>query len=367
MLFLLLLAAGIVSTATAQVANANIENRRVLRAEETVSSSTTGCTVQRSCVDERLTGKCIEYHNDQWFEFTPATAGRYFINIGGQKCRDVRGVQLVVLTGQPCQPATYRVLSCTSLGTQDDVFVTLDSLRAGQPYLLDVDGYLKDFCQFSLQVSRTATGMPVSYFPPSLSRLLPTASRVVELQWTLPDSLANAPACRVMRREIHQYRSTEIHRVPVRRDTYGRAETSYTVADTLPGPGTYDYQVVTIRADSGPAPTRLRQWWYAYTTAATAPLSGTVVAREVVTLPLQKYPAKARLSVVITDPASGRVLLARQLINQPANRRQSELSIRKWRAAGLEKIAVEIICHPIRGDFFTDRLLLSLTAPATRP
>ena len=366
-LFLLLLAAGIVSTATAQVANDNIENRRVLRIEETVSSSTTGCTVQRSCVDERLTGKCIEYHNDQWFEFTPATAGRYFINIGGQKCRDVRGVQLVVLTGQPCQPATYRVLSCTSLGTQDDVFVTLDSLRAGQPYLLDVDGYLKDFCQFSLQVSRTAAGMPVSYFPPSPSRLLPTASRVVELQWTLPDSLANAPACRVMRREIHQYRSTEIHRVPVRRDTYGRAETSYIVADTLPGPGIYDYQVVTTRADTGPAPTRLRQWWYAYTTAATVPLPGTVVAREVVALPLQKYPAKARLSVVITDPASGRVLLARQLINQPANRHQGELSIRKWRAAGLEKIAVEIICHPVRGDFFTDRLLLSLTAPATRP
>ena len=82
---------------------------------------------------------------------------------------------------------------------------------------------------------------------------------------------------------------------------------------------------------------------------------------------LQKYPAKARLSVVITDPASGRVLLARQLINQPANRHQGELSIRKWRAAGLEKIAVEIICHPIRGDFFTDLLLLNLLASATRP
>ena len=43
--------------------------------------------------------------------------------MGGQNCRDVRGVPLVVLTGQPCQPATYRVLSCASLGTQDDVFV----------------------------------------------------------------------------------------------------------------------------------------------------------------------------------------------------------------------------------------------------
>ena len=79
----MLLAVGIISTATAQVANDNIENRRVLRAEEVVFSSTTGCTVQRNCVDERLTGKCIEYHNDQWFEFTPTISGRYFVNIGG--------------------------------------------------------------------------------------------------------------------------------------------------------------------------------------------------------------------------------------------------------------------------------------------
>ena len=99
-LFQLLLLVAFAPAARAQVANDNIENRRVLRAEELVTSSTTDCTVQRSCVDERLTGKCIEYHNDQWFEFTPTTSGRYFINIGGQKCRDVRGVQLVVLTGQ---------------------------------------------------------------------------------------------------------------------------------------------------------------------------------------------------------------------------------------------------------------------------
>ena len=97
------------------------------------------------------------------------------------------------------------------------------------------------------------------------------------------------------------------------------------------------------------------------------PLPGTVPNRAVMELPLRKYPPNARLSVVITDPASGRVLLARQLVNQPANSRQSELPVRKWQDAGLEKIAVEIICHPLRGDFFTDRLLLSLPAPAARP
>ena len=364
LLFLLVLSAATVSAATAQVANDDIENRRVLRAEEVITSNTTGCTVQRSCVDERLTGKCIEYHNDQWFEFTPKASGRYFVNVGGQKCRDVRGVQLVVLTGTPCQPATYRVLSCTSLGTQDDVFVTLDSLRAGKPYLLDVDGYLKDFCQFSLQVSRQPLGMPVSYFPPNPTRVLPTASPVVELRWGLPDSLVSTPAFRVLRREVHQYRSTEVRAVPVRRDTYGQPELTYAVTDTLPGPGIYDYQVLTTPATTGPPPVRLRQWWYGFGTPAAWP--GTAAERAVLELPLRKYPNKARLSVVITNPGTGQVLLAKQLVNQPNDRRQAALPVRKWQAAGLEKIAVEITCHPARGAFFTDKLLLALPAPAAQ-
>ena len=360
----LLLFVASAATASAQVLNDDIENRRVLRVEETITSNTTGCTVQRPCVDERLTGKCIEYHNDQWFEFTPKTSGRYFVNIASQKCRDVRGVQLVVLTGTPCRPATYRILSCTSLGTQDDVFVTLDSLRTGQPYLLNVDGYLKDFCQFGLQVSRQPLGMPVSYFPPNPTRVLPTASPVVELTWTLPDSLAAAPTCRVLRREVHQYRSTEVQLVPVRRDTYGQPVLTYSATDTLPGPGIYDYQVVTTQAPGGPPPVRLRQWWYGFGEAVALP--GTASKQPTVELPLRKYPARAQLSVVITDPASGRVLLARQLVNEPGNQRQSLLPVRKWQDAGLKKIAIEITCHPPRGHFFTDKLLLALPAPAAQ-
>jgi hypothetical protein len=305
-LFQLLLLVGSVTSAVAQVANDDIENRRVVQLEEVVTSSTTGCTVQRACIDQRLTGKCIEYHNDQWFEFKPAVSGRYFVNVGGQKCRDVRGVQLVVLTGQPCQPATYQVLSCTSLGTQDDVFVTLDSLRAGRPYFLNVDGYLKDFCQFTLQVSGKALGMPVSYFPPNPTRVLPTASPVIELRWTLPDSLAAASACRVMRREVHEYRSTEVRLVPVQRDTYGQAAPEYAVTDTLPKPGIYDYQVVTTKADAGPAPVRLRQWWYGYGPDATLPNAAGSAKNAAVALPLAKYPRNSRLSVVVTTLAAVR-------------------------------------------------------------
>src|SRR5688572_15159390 len=94
----------------AQVPNNNIENRRTLKPEEIAISNTTNCTVQRSCVDESLTGKCVEYHNDQWFEFTPEVSGDYVVNISSQSCRDTRGVQLVVLTGKPCETKTYNFI-----------------------------------------------------------------------------------------------------------------------------------------------------------------------------------------------------------------------------------------------------------------
>ncbi|MBW3130368.1 hypothetical protein [Hymenobacter profundi] len=249
-------------TATAQVPNDDIEKRRVLRLNEQVTSTTTSCTVQWACVDEKLTGKCIEYHNDQWFEFTPSVSGRYYVNISGQKCRDTRGVQLVVLTGTPCQPATYRVLSCTSLGSQDDVFVMLDSLQAGQPYLLDVDGYLKDFCQFALAISQQPQGRPAAA-EPSLSSAVPTDARVVQLHWTLPDSLGSTTRFQVVRREAAEFRSQPLAALEVGRTTYGGSDQSYSYTDTLTAPGRYLYQIVAEAPNNAP-PLLLQQQWVAY-------------------------------------------------------------------------------------------------------
>ncbi|MFD2784797.1 hypothetical protein [Hymenobacter rubripertinctus] len=242
----------------AQVANDDIARRRVLRAEEPARSNTSNCTVQWNCVEESLTGKCIQYHNDQWFEFTPPVAGRYFVNIGGQQCRDVRGVQLVVLTGTPCQPATYRVRSCTSLGSQNDVFVMLDSLRAGQPYLLNVDGYLRDFCQFTLTVSKHHQGLPALDPPPPPAA--PQASRLVTLRWTLADSVGTVPEFQVWRREAAETRAARRAAVPVARTTYGGAAPDYAFTDTLAAPGRYLYQVV-AGATVGP-PVVVQQQWY---------------------------------------------------------------------------------------------------------
>jgi hypothetical protein len=346
----------------AQVANDNIENRRLLRPEEVVTSSTVGCTVQRSCVDERLTGKCIEYHNDQWFEFRPSAAGTYYVNIGGQRCRDVRGVQLVVLTGTPCQPATYRILSCTSLGTQDDLFVPLPGLQAGQSYLLDVDGYLKDYCTFTLQVSGTARGLPVVPLP-AVPQGLPAMSCVVTLAWQVPDSLTTARYCRVLRRELHEFRAREIRREPLATNTYSQRQAAYSLTDTLPGPGQYLYQIVAEGDPADGPPTLLRQQWVAY--SQLRPIMPGAVAADVafLTLPLERYPRKAQLAIVISNPENGRVLRRLPLGALSMAPGQGRLYAQAWVEAGIRQVAVAITCYPAHGTPYTEQLLLPLALP----
>ncbi|HEX8348391.1 MAG TPA: hypothetical protein VF598_00385 [Hymenobacter sp.] len=288
----------LVTPARAQVANDDIERRRVLRPGETITSSTADCTVQWSCVEEKLTGRCIEYHNDQWFEFTPRVSGRYFVNIAGQHCRDTRGVQLVVLTGTPCEPSSYRILSCTSLGSQDNVFVTLDSLRAGQPYLLDVDGYLKDFCQFSLTISDKPKGLPAKAAP-ALAEVVPSLNQVVSLHWTLPDSLSSTQHFRVLRREAAAFHTSEQGVVPTNRTTYGSNAPEYSWTDTLAAPGRYLYQIIAEGANNT-VPVLLHQQWYTYaqpmpTSATTARASKRTIRTSRLELNGQRRSHQARL------------------------------------------------------------------------
>ncbi|QJX47241.1 hypothetical protein HMJ29_09960 [Hymenobacter taeanensis] len=327
----------LMAAAQTPVPNDDIERRRVLHLNEPITSSTAGCTVQWKCVDERLTGKCIEYHNDQWFEVTPLVTGRYFVNISAQQCRDTRGVQLVVLTGEPCQPKTYQILTCVSLGSQDDVFVTLDELRAGQRYLLNVDGYLHDFCAFQLAVSDKALGVP-ALAPPTIASVAPTISPLVNLQWTLPDSLVGANQFRVLRREMAEFRADERNKQPVQRTTYGAAGVAYRFQETLAKPGRYLYQILTEGTDNQP-PVLLQQRWVAY--SKLMPMQRDTSLRYL-RVPLGQYKTGAKLSVVATDAASGRVVGNRQIIKQKKIEQMSLLPVVLLQQQGVREVRVRI-------------------------
>lgn len=364
-LLLLLIActgSGFPTVTLAQVANDNIESRRLLQLEETVTSSTTNCTVQWQCVDERLTGKCIEYHNDQWFEFRPLVTGTYYVNIGRQKCRDVRGVQLVALLGTPCQPSSYRVLTCASLGTQDDLFVALPGLRAGQPVLLNVDGYLKDFCGFSLQVSHQARGLPAQPVaaPPNSP---PAVSRIVKLTWRVPDSLRGAQQCRVVRREQHEFRSRELATIPLASSALGTHRGDYSLTDTLPGAGHYFYQVIAESGEDAP-PVPVRQQWISYSQLRPIYPGDVGEGMAFLDLPLARYPRGAYLTILITRADNGAFLRRFALTNEPAHPQQGRVYAQPWLEAGIRQVAITIECRPARGPVRRDQVVMPVQSPA---
>jgi len=230
----------------AQVINDHIDKRIELKVNSPAyQSNTTDCTVDWACVDESLTGKCIEYHNDQWFWFKTNQAGNYYININGQQCRDTRGIQLVVIDGVPCQPKTYKILSCTSLATQDDIFVEFEALQANHSYLLNIDGYLKDFCSFQIQVSTQPQGIPVQPVKEKVITVSKTVDDAVQLEWTLTDDFSDQiNAFRIFRRKDAENRFSEIREIPHERNVLGKGKLSYSLTDTVHSNGNYFYKII---------------------------------------------------------------------------------------------------------------------------
>ncbi len=218
---------------SAQVPNDDIENRLSLDIEQIVSSTTRDCTVQANCVDESLTGKCIDYHNDQWFTFNSHKNSTLYINILGQKCRDLKGVQLVVLKGEPCNTETYEILTCVSLATQDDIYVESDSLEKNQEYLINIDGYLHDFCAFQMEVSATPRG----FSPEPVLNLTSNPSRsanVVHMDWAMPDSMGQEIREFEIYKRVHpNFKSEYLDAVPVVSNAFGEFENHYSFEDSI--------------------------------------------------------------------------------------------------------------------------------------
>ncbi len=214
-----------------QVVNDNIANRLPLSLSQPFTSTTVGCTVENDCIDETLTGKCIVYHNDQWFYINVDSAGTYFLNISGQRCRDLRGIQVVIIDGTPCEVPTYQIVECYSTGSQDDVFIKLDALEPGRNYLINVDGYLHDFCTFTIEASREAKGIPQDEL--SIGKILLTRrnNRNI-LKWSVSaDSAQLIDYFEIWRRNGKTTRSVLVSSVDIERNAKGSTQLEYSFED----------------------------------------------------------------------------------------------------------------------------------------
>lgn len=229
--------------AFAQVANDNIEERLQLDINKPVHSSTAGANVQWKCINKALTNKCLVYHNDQWFSFTVAKNGDYYINIGAQQCRDSKGVQMIIIEGNPCEVSTYRILECINQIRTEDVFVEVPALKTGIQYLVNVDGFLGDFCDFNIELSDKPKGFPRKDVNLDTLKIESRIEKkVVTMKWTLDEKLAKDM------REFKIIRNSKVvAEIGMGRNAYGSAMNDYSFTDTLKGAGVYYYNIYGIR------------------------------------------------------------------------------------------------------------------------
>ena len=228
-----------------QVINDNIEHRIELMLNSSISSSTVDCTLQWECLNHQLTKKCIQYHNDQWFFLKTSNLDKYYLNISNQKCRDVRGVQLLVIDGIACEPENYKVMKCVSLGNQDDIFIALNGLENQKEYLVLVDGYLHDFCAFNIQFSDKPKGIPITENAvASLSTQL-LAEYHIEVSWSVPDTIASlVKKYEVYRMNETAYKSEKVHEINQSYNAHGIPRLDYVVDDVIPDYGKFYYKII---------------------------------------------------------------------------------------------------------------------------
>lgn len=236
-----------------QVSNNEIQNRIKLQLNsEWYSSSTRHASVEWDCINKVLTNTCLVYHNDQWFTFIPPETGTYFINISNQKCSNQQGVQIVVLEGDPCKISSYQLKMCISYTDQSDMFVRIDSLIGGKEYLLNIDGYLGDQCEFLIQFSTKNNGIPVQAKNLKAFALeIKPMDSIISVHWFIPDSLVfKMSNVNLFRKHEKEKTSMLIYSSSLQRNSYGQTITDFTIEDTLRREGQYSYSVYGNSSDN---------------------------------------------------------------------------------------------------------------------
>jgi hypothetical protein len=236
-----------------QVSNDQILQRVQLKLnDDPIVTTTVHSTVEWKCIAKALTNKCLVYHNDQWFSFQVEERGTYYLNINNQQCKKAQGLQVIVIEGNPCEIKTYSILQCISKISQDDTFIELANIRPGTTYLLNIDGFLGDLCEFNIQLSSRPTGLPVQLIhSDSVSAQLHLNERYVHLVWKATPQLIHSIENFRVGRKSDQEAKNKWTDIRLKINAYGQPETDYSLSDTLTKQGTYTYMILGVMKDNG--------------------------------------------------------------------------------------------------------------------
>lgn len=235
--------------APAQVNNDNVANRiQLIPDAPPLHTTTASSTVEWGCLNIALTGKCLVYHNDQWYSFKVSEPQAYFLNISRLVCRNSNGIQIILIEGNPCESKNYRVLQCIRQIKNDEVYVPLGMVTANMTYLIEIDGFDGDLCDFDIQISRRPFGMPLKF--EELSKTGAGTSvgtqkdSVVDVSWKMqPGWLEQIDQFRVYRMVGEDLFRLE-RALVASKNAYGKPSDFYQLQDTVSTPGDYHYRVI---------------------------------------------------------------------------------------------------------------------------
>ncbi|MBL7863938.1 MAG: hypothetical protein JNK10_03620 [Cyclobacteriaceae bacterium] len=237
------------STMKAQVNNDNLANRIRLEPDASpLHSTTASSTVEWGCLNQALTDKCLIYHNDQWYSFQVSEPQAYYLNISRLVCRSSNGIQIILIEGNPCETKNYRVIQCIRQIKNEEVFIPLGMLTAKMTYLIEIDGFDGDHCDFDIQIARRPSGLPMKY-----EELLKSEAAIsvgtqkdslVDISWKVSagylEQVDQFRVYRLMEQDIFRLERA----LPSSKNAYGKPSDSYQLQDTLTVPGNYLYRVL---------------------------------------------------------------------------------------------------------------------------
>ncbi|MBX2964728.1 MAG: hypothetical protein KF845_01190 [Cyclobacteriaceae bacterium] len=235
--------------AYAQVTNDNIANRiELLPDSAPVYSNTFKATVEWACINRALTNSCLVYHNDQWFYFNTPVSGKQYLNITNQQCKNFKGVQVVVIEGNPCETETYKLIHCTTFTDQNDTFIELNSLKQGVQYLVLIDGFLGDQCHFMIQVGSLSVGFPENRLSrDTLSLSAEQEGKNVVLTWQVSQQqLDELDHFEIFRQQSKEPKAERLNDVAITTNALGTHTEKYVYKDSLSETGAYRYRIVGV-------------------------------------------------------------------------------------------------------------------------
>jgi hypothetical protein len=326
-------------TLTCQVLNNDIRERsKLILGAEPVVSNTDNNTVEWACLNKKLTEKCLVYHNDQWFTFEVEKSGDYFINIAAQKCRDGMGVQLIIIEGNPCEVSTYRIMDCIRRIDQREVYVGL-SLKANASYLVNVDGFMGDFCEFKIQLSSTPWKLPPSNDGAEATTKRKT--KPIEVSWELRDGVEKTvKGFNIYREREGSQKKELIREMGAALNALGANATRYTMSDTLPAPGSYKFEIFGVEADSSTQllVAKYEIIWDGVTVRSWPPPPPKTIA----TFPVAGQPG-AIIDLLLYNQENSDRLWKRTLVYDPAKHDTMQIDLAPWLKEGLKRFLVVII------------------------